>query len=117
MDNKKIMSKLDTYIKEYAKLLKENSSLKEELEKEKIEKNKVISTVENTKKSIQEAMEKVIDANNKLRNYNEKINIIFNDLDKILEILIKEENVSIDSLKELRQGIKKIKDSLNEPTE
>ena len=43
MDNKHIKAKLDTYIKEYSKLLEENANLKLTLEKELLEREKMIN--------------------------------------------------------------------------
>lgn len=117
MDIKKIMNKLDTYIKEYSKLLEENSLLKQELEREKNEKEKVISAIENSKQIVINATEKVIEATNQLEEYEERVDIVFNGLSEILESMIEQENISIKEIEELKEGIKKIKNNLNKPTE
>lgn len=109
MDIKDVMNKLDTYIKGYSKLLEENNLLKERL-------NMYDTIVETSTISVKNALDKVEKTEMILETYIENVNIVFDGLNSILESMIEKESVSLEELEQLKLGIKKLKDNLNEPT-
>lgn len=109
MNIKDVMNKLDTYIKGYSELLEENNLLKERL-------NMYDTVVETSTISIKNALDKVKKTEMILETYIENVNIVFDGLDSILESMIEKESVSLEELEQLKIGIKKLKDNLNEPT-
>ena len=109
MDVKDIMSKLDTYIKGYSELLQENSLLKERL-------NTYNIIVEESTTSVKNALNKVKKTETILNTYMENVNIILDGLISILESMIEKEDISLEELKQLKEGIKRMKDSLDKPT-
>ena len=109
MDIKDVMNKLDTYIKGYSKLLEENNLLKERL-------NMYDAVVETSTISVKNALDKVEKTEMILETYIENVNIVFDGLNSILESMIEKESVSLEELEQLKLGIKKLKDNLNEPT-
>ena len=109
MDIKDVMNKLDTYIKGYSELLEENNSLKERL-------NMYDAVVETSTISVKNALDKVKKTEMILETYIENVNIVFDGLNSILESMIEKESVSLEELEQLKIGIKKLKDNLNEPT-
>ena len=109
MNIKEVMNKLDIYIKGYSELLQENKLLKERLDM-------YDTIVETSTMSVRDALVKVKRAEVRLEVYKENIDIIFDGLNSILESMIKKENVSLEEIKQLKIGIEKIKDNLNEPT-
>ena len=56
-------------------------------------------------------------ASERLKTYRNKVNIVFEELNKMLELIIEKESVSEKELKQLKSEIDKIKNSLNKPTE
>ena len=109
MNIKDVMNKLDTYIKGYSELLEENNSLKERL-------NMYDTVVETSTISVKNALDKVKKTEMILETYIENVNIVFDGLNSILESMIEKESVSLEELEQLKLGIKKLKDNLNEPT-
>ena len=109
MNIKDVMNKLDTYIKGYSELLEENNSLKERL-------NMYDAVVETSTISVKNALDKVKKTEMILETYIENVNIVFDGLNSILESMIEKESVSLEELEQLKLGIKKLKDNLNEPT-
>ena len=109
MDVKDIMSKLDTYIKGYSELLQENNLLKERL-------NMYDVVVETSTISVKNALDKVKKTEMILETYIENVNIVFDGLNSILESMIEKEDISLEELKQLKEGIKRMKDSLDKPT-
>ena len=109
MNIKDVMNKLDTYIKGYSELLEENNSLKERL-------NMYDTVVETSTISVKNALDKVEKTEMILETYIENVNIVFDGLNSILESMIEKESVSLEELEQLKLGIKKLKDNLNEPT-
>ena len=109
MDIKNIMNKLDIYIKGYSELLEENNLLKERL-------NMYDTVIESSKVIIKDSLKKTEIAVNMLEEYERKVNIIFEGLNDTLDSMIKEENISIKELEQLKEGVEKLKNNLNKPT-
>ncbi len=117
MNKNKIIAKLDTYIKEYSKLLDINSQLKLALEKEKQEKemlleklNKCEEAVNNSTKLVQETVQnaEIIIAQTEKRK--EDMIRIFDELNNTIELMLNEENFSNKKIQNLKEKLNNFKE-------
>jgi hypothetical protein len=122
MNKSKIIAKLDTYIKEYSKLLDINSQLKIELEREKQEKQEVKEKLDNFKHIVDNSTELVQGAIHKTEmivkqteRHKKEIIKIFDDLDKIIELILGKENFSNEEIQNLKEKLDNLKKEINNP--
>lgn len=121
MDNKHIKAKLDTYIKEYSKLLEENANLKLTLEKELLEREKMINEykviINHSTELTQRIIEDVEITTMQINKYKEEMLEIFEDFNNIIELVLNKENLSEKDIKDLKEKMDNLKESLNKPIE
>ena len=122
MNKSKIIAKLDTYIKEYSKLLDINSQLKIELEREKQEKQEVKEKLDNFKHIVDNSTELVQGTIHKTEmiikqteRHKKEIIKIFDDLDKIIGLILGKENFSNEEIQNLKEKLDNLKKEINNP--
>ncbi len=124
MNKSKIIAKLDTYIKEYSKLLDVNSQLKLALEKEKQERemlleklNKCEQIVDNSTKLVQKTMQNAEMIIVQMEEYKENTIKIFDELNNTIELILNKENFSNKEIQNLKEKINNLKKDFEKPIE
>lgn len=120
MNKSTIIAKLETYIKEYSKLLEINTKLKEELEKEKIEKEvlqneieKYKEVVNNSTRLVEKTMINAEIIMEQIEKYKKEMNEIFNDFNEIIDDMLNNNG----DKKDIEERMKKIYNKINKPIE
>ena len=118
MNKSTIIAKLETYIKEYSKLLEINTKLKEELEKEKIEKEvlqneieKYKEVVDNSTKLVEKTMINAEIIMEQMEKYKKEMNEIFNDFNEIIDDMLNNNG----NKKDIEERMEKIYNKINKP--
>ncbi len=121
MDNKHIKAKLDTYIREYSKLLEENTNLKLTLEKELLEREKMINEyktiIDNSTELVQRVIHNVEITTIQINKHKEEMLKLFDEFNNIIELILNKENLSIENIEDLKEKMNNLKENLNKPIE
>lgn len=120
MNKSTIIAKLETYIKEYSKLLNINAELKEELEREKTEKKMLQKEIDRYKEVVDNSTELVkktmINAEiiiKQTEEYKEEMNEVFNDFNEIIDDMLNNNG----DKKDIEERMEKIYNKINKPIE
>lgn len=122
MNKSKIIAKLDTYIKEYSKLLDINSQLNLTLEKEKQEKeillekiNKCEQIVDDSTNLVQKTIQNTEIIISQIEKYKEDTVKMFDELDKIIKLILNKENFSNKEIQNLKEKLDNLKKDFDKP--
>ena len=124
MNKSNIIAKLDTYIREYSKLLDVNSQLKSSLEQEQQEKNFLLEKLEGYKQIVDNSTELVQKAISnseiiiaQMEKHREDMMKIFNELNDVVELMFNKENFSNEDIENLKKKMNSLEEEINKPIE